>query len=1067
MSIEKKTTVDKIFISNLNISNYYDMCAVSGYIYESSELGSIFIPWTKEKLDLFHIKIHRQNAPELQISPLQNSTDNGAYRFNCFFSMPNDKTDNTARLAFLYDDMIIKHISLSNIDIPFKVNETYTVKNYWINFKSNYIEITKFTPRPEYLISCIIPVFNGEKYLEEAVGSVIGQSIDFFENVQLILVNDGSTDNTEKICAEYKNRYPYNVTYIDSSACGENRGVSAARNAGLRYAVGEYISFLDSDDLLNSDYYRTAVYYLSANKENADDSIDLAAFPIKCFDSQGNTYPTVLNFRFDDTRIIDVFNEPDFIQFGVHSAVFRKNVLFDVQFDEKLHYSEDAEFIHRVLMKKSRYFLINGPAYNYRRRDKEESIFQVNADLLSSTQKYLESPSWYEKFDIFGKTLIHSSIAAHGYVTEYTQSLIVHDLMSGAVKKIPDSIKNTVNINNIFNTISCLLHEVSDSVIISYRHLNKWLKYYFLKLKHGGESIKENGGRPAFYTGGYLFENLDAIITIRNIREISGYMRITGSYDLPQYDSFKLIGEINGKNIIDAIEKDYPSEDIYYLSEIIHKTKAFILCIPIPANSNASIKLSLYLSHKNNKYPAKIAFTDSASCMERDYDGIMVRKTFVIIKTNCENEFIIEKISTSKLAETLETKIKNNPNKLTKNINKIAKQYNIILPLMNKKIWMFADSGNKAGGSAEALFRYCANIEDDIYKVFVIDKDTMDSYNLKEEYDALRQDMPSNANIKIVDSGSDQHKLLYLFADKLIVSDINDIMYNIFDDIEVETIFNNLLHHSIVFLDDRKSSIGEFADIPVNKKILNNIELWAVSTDAKKQSIIDKYDDIDFDKSAIKITGTPRFDYLIDHREKKILVMPDYCRSLFISEIIYNTKFKKSKYCTAIHEMLCDINLLDGLYELGYELCFAPHDKTYIQLADFDVNSEVTIISPTYPREKLFNQCALLITDNMLTEEYIYMKKPVLFYDFGNNNDEANNDYDAKQSIFGETARSHGEIVDMILKYAKESCIMPPNFHEQVDKYFAYTDRGNCARVYEALKRSYLEENVIDHRSTG
>lgn len=92
-------------------------------------------------------------------------------------------------------------------------------------------------------ISIIIPVYNVEKYLRQCLDSVVNQNFDKFE---IIIVNDGSTDGSEKICKEYMQKYD-NITYIKT----ENHGLSAARNTGLKKTKYEYVWFVDSDDYID------------------------------------------------------------------------------------------------------------------------------------------------------------------------------------------------------------------------------------------------------------------------------------------------------------------------------------------------------------------------------------------------------------------------------------------------------------------------------------------------------------------------------------------------------------------------------------------------------------------------------------------------------------------------------------------------------------------------------------------------------------------------------------------------------------------------------------------------
>ena len=106
----------------------------------------------------------------------------------------------------------------------------------------------------EYKISIIITLYNSEAYVEDVINSITKQTIGF-ENIQLILVNDGSKDNSEEICLKYKNIYN-NIVYIKQ----ENKGVSAARNTGLKHIKGKYVNFIDSDDKWEKDVFKKLKY---------------------------------------------------------------------------------------------------------------------------------------------------------------------------------------------------------------------------------------------------------------------------------------------------------------------------------------------------------------------------------------------------------------------------------------------------------------------------------------------------------------------------------------------------------------------------------------------------------------------------------------------------------------------------------------------------------------------------------------------------------------------------------------------------------------------------------------
>lgn len=112
----------------------------------------------------------------------------------------------------------------------------------------------------ELAISIIVPVYNVEKYLNRCLDSILNQTFTDFE---LILVDDGSTDNSGIICDEYKTK-DNRIKVIHK----ENGGLSSARNAGLDIARGRYIGFVDSDDFISKDMYQ--ILYNEAEKNKAD-----------------------------------------------------------------------------------------------------------------------------------------------------------------------------------------------------------------------------------------------------------------------------------------------------------------------------------------------------------------------------------------------------------------------------------------------------------------------------------------------------------------------------------------------------------------------------------------------------------------------------------------------------------------------------------------------------------------------------------------------------------------------------------------------------------------------------
>ena len=195
----------------------------------------------------------------------------------------------------------------------------------------------------EKLISVIIPVYNAGQYIERCVESVLSQT---YSNLEVVLVNDGSKDNSGRLCDKYKEvDARVNVIHI------ENSGVSKARNIGLSVAKGEYISFLDADDYLDKNF----LFVLCDRLENdlTDVCVCVADEKVK------NREASIIN-------IDDTFNILDYKFITcVWGKLYRQTILKDIIFSEDIFVAEDTFFFLQVLNRVQKLSVINGELYHY------------------------------------------------------------------------------------------------------------------------------------------------------------------------------------------------------------------------------------------------------------------------------------------------------------------------------------------------------------------------------------------------------------------------------------------------------------------------------------------------------------------------------------------------------------------------------------------------------------------------------------------------------------------------------------------------------------------------------
>lgn len=202
-------------------------------------------------------------------------------------------------------------------------------------------------------LSIIIPVFNVEEYLPKCIESVVNQTYD---NLEILLINDGSTDNSGVICDNFAHK-DERVKVVHK----ENGGLSAARNLGLSLATGHYIAFLDSDDYIDSEMYETLVDAL----ENAD--ADIAA----CGFKEIYQNKTIVNSHTNSVTIYDkvgavnsLFAETKNVRFEVWNKVFKKEIIGSIRFKDRQIF-EDVYFDRNVFLKMNSLVYVDKPMHNY------------------------------------------------------------------------------------------------------------------------------------------------------------------------------------------------------------------------------------------------------------------------------------------------------------------------------------------------------------------------------------------------------------------------------------------------------------------------------------------------------------------------------------------------------------------------------------------------------------------------------------------------------------------------------------------------------------------------------
>lgn len=224
-------------------------------------------------------------------------------------------------------------------------------------------------------VSTIIPVYNNSKYLEDCFNSLVSQTL---KDIEIIAIDDASTDNSYEILKSYQEKYPNIHVYKNET----NKGQGATRNRGLELATGEYIGFVDSDDFIDPKMYETM--YEGAKKNNYPDIITTGIAPTKQDEKFQNTTD---NIQRREGCLQSIKRDPMIIFWespACWNKIFRKDKIKDLKFLTNCMW-EDIAFTYSMMAKSDTVLSFANPDYHYRRditRGVSSKGYQVNDHIL-------------------------------------------------------------------------------------------------------------------------------------------------------------------------------------------------------------------------------------------------------------------------------------------------------------------------------------------------------------------------------------------------------------------------------------------------------------------------------------------------------------------------------------------------------------------------------------------------------------------------------------------------------------------------------------------------------------
>ncbi|MCI8700658.1 MAG: glycosyltransferase family 2 protein [Clostridia bacterium] len=234
-------------------------------------------------------------------------------------------------------------------------------------------------------VSVIVPAYNVEKYIEKCLNTLVNQTL---KEIEIIVVNDGSTDNTKEKIEEFTTKYPEKIIYLEK----ENGGLSDARNFGMPYAKGEYIGCIDSDDYIEENMYEEM--YKKAKEENSD--------MVECdFIWE---YPN--SKRIDVGKIYNNKKEAMlYARVVAWNKIIRKEIIEkqQAQYPKGLRY-EDVEFFYKILPSLEKISFVKKPLIHYIQREnsiantQNERVKEI-FDIWDNVLEFYKKNNLYDEYE--------------------------------------------------------------------------------------------------------------------------------------------------------------------------------------------------------------------------------------------------------------------------------------------------------------------------------------------------------------------------------------------------------------------------------------------------------------------------------------------------------------------------------------------------------------------------------------------------------------------------------------------------------------------------------------------
>lgn len=874
----------------------------------------------------------------------------------------------------------------------------------------------------EYKVSVIVPVYNVEPYLRDCLDSLLAQTIDH-EQMEVLLINDGSTDNSLAICQEYAELFSCFKLFSK-----ENEGLSATRNYGIERAKGKYLMYIDSDDMFTPETVKEVTDFF----DTVYDEVDLVTY----WDQQyRNGQKINCHFRYKyltKSGVFDLNKYPYICQTRINVCVknfAEKNHLFDTTPNFR---HEDQEYNNYILADKQKIGYCSKGEYQYIRNDNS-----IMATYMFPLYVFETTMNYYERL-----------FSSFDNVPIYYQAMFVHDISW----KLKESVLFPYHYDgeeytNAIKRLTALIDKIDDEVFLTHPSTDNFHRHFFLNMKTNSDLAVVNAnptGICVVKNGKLLYSVSNFEIIMHKIRVNKKQLQMRAFLKTPLYSYLSEKAKIYAIENNDLMNKklldvDFSIHSYYKSKDFTNNFFSFIY----HCDTEKVTSVKFIVEFDGFTYPTKFwcmfvaVFSNSN---ERTISSYIRDNVKLTLK---DNQLFFEQLNSEETHkfELLQTE------KFKKDTHVYTLRLASLKYRENHRVWLYYDlyTVKKDNGYYQFINDFLHNDGVERYYIYNCDlQDIVDEFN-------------SEQRKYLVKFGSQKHFLLYLSAEKVLTAFYGYSPISPFGNEKIEANYSDIIKFETIYL--------QHGVLHADLKLINHAERSradkiVISSYFEKDNLMKNYG---YEEDEIISTGMERYDHINKdvYPKNRILFAPSWRKYLTSQECEsqwtpLKDKIVQSDYYKKFVDFLNSPTLANALEKnnLHLDMKLHPIIKNTDDLFNFD-NPRICMVNDDVKVENY----KMFITDfSSYVFDFGYLVRPVMFFvpdmlqfkSGMNHYRELNLPW---EKSFGNLVLEPEDAVDEVIRIIENDFAVDSIYKERMENF--YLPMKNCA---ESLYNYLIEE---------